>query len=107
MAQVEGDRALARIDAHEVAALVAPLWVKLERRGPHVVATRPLDLDDAGAQVGEKPSAVRTGEDAREVEDGNTLKEFRARHVATIGNRSRHRKVGDGTVRDGRPRRVI
>ncbi len=67
--EVERQALLVAVDAQEVRALAAE-----ERRTPRarvVALARLLDLDDARAHVGEQHRAVRTGQHAREVEDGD------------------------------------
>src|SRR5207245_1956330 len=69
-AKIEPETLLADVDAGEVRALIVPAWLELQVPLAHVIAAgRPLDLDDARAEVGEEPCAVRSGEHAREVED--------------------------------------
>src|SRR2546428_371389 len=69
-AKIEPETLLADVDAGEVRALIVPAGLELQVPLAHVIAAgRPLDLDDARAEVGEEPCAVRSGEHAREVED--------------------------------------
>ncbi len=68
--EVEPEAFLPDVDPGEVAALVVAPRLELEVSLAHVVAAaRALDLDDARAEIGEEARAVRTGEDAREIED--------------------------------------
>jgi hypothetical protein len=72
--EVEGERALSAIDAHEVDALAVH-----ERRavGAGVVAfVGVFDFDDVGAEVAQQHRAIRPGQDAGEIDDPNTVEGF-------------------------------
>ncbi len=66
LADVERDRALVAVDADEIAGVTF-----VERRAPvaHLVTLRRLDLDHVGAMIGQDHRAVRTAEDAGQVDD--------------------------------------
>ena len=71
MLEVERDAFLVAVDAEEVRALAFE-----KRRAPRsrvVALAGLLDLDDARAHVGEQHRAVRAGQHAREVENGDTV----------------------------------
>ena len=66
--EVERDALLVAIRAEEVGALAAD-----ERRSPRaclIAVAGPLDLDDAGAHVGQHHRAVGAGQYSRQIEDG-------------------------------------
>src|SRR5207245_8669779 len=76
IAQIDADTLLAHVDAHEVRGLVGPALLELDVAAPGVVALAgPLDLEDAGAEVGQQARAVGAGQHAREVEDGETVEQ--------------------------------
>ena len=75
--EIDRDRAFAAVAGVEIGG-VEPLAVLAfeERRPPaaRVVArSRPLDLDDVGAEVGERLTRPRPGEDAGEFDDFHVL----------------------------------
>ena len=71
--QVQGDALLAAVDVGIVHAVV----VLLRTHGAGVVAlARHLDLDDVGAVVGQHHRAVRTGQNAGQVQNGNITQCF-------------------------------
>ena len=66
--EIEREAFLVPVDAQEVGALLSE-----ERRTPStrvVAAPGLLDLDDPGAHVGEHHRAVRAGQHARQIDDG-------------------------------------
>jgi len=70
--EVERHALLVAVDAHEIRALA-----RLKGRTPAagvVALARLFDLDHPRAEVGEEHRAVRPGEHAGQVEDGDTLK---------------------------------
>ena len=73
MREIERQARLARVDPDEVRGLIGPAGFHLRVAASRVVAfARALDLDHARAQIGEQPCAVRAGQHAREVENGET-----------------------------------
>jgi hypothetical protein len=84
--EIEPHALLADIDPREIRALIVAARVELEVALAHVVAApRTLDLDHAGAEVGEEARAVGPGEHAREVEDEEIGKRSgRVGHRASI-----------------------
>ena len=70
MREIEGDAILAGVAPNEVRALFVTPVLEPEQAPSHLVAIAgSLDLDHAGAEIGEQPRAVRPGEDRGEVED--------------------------------------
>ncbi len=62
--QVQREAALSRIELTEIGAVA----VTERRAQPHVVAFRWLDLDDLGADIGEQPRAIGTGQHDRKIQ---------------------------------------
>ena len=77
MAQVEGDRLLAAVDPGEVQRLP----VDERAVGAAVVAAvRPLDLDDAGPEIGHQHRRERSGENPAQVDDEKARQRPRPAH---------------------------
>ena len=72
--EIDADALLPGVHAREVRALIVPPRLDLVRAAAHLVAlARTLHLDDARAEIGEQPRAVRAGEDAGEIEDDQAV----------------------------------
>jgi hypothetical protein len=69
--EIEHEAPLARIELPEVAAHP----VAQRRPGAHQLAVRGLDLHHVGAEVGQQPGAMRTGDGGREVEDAHAVQD--------------------------------
>src|SRR4029453_14701349 len=91
MREVQRHALLAHVHPRVVRALVVAPFLQLQMRPAHLVAlARPLDLEDARAEVGEKARTVRPGEDAREVEDDEAIEEAgRGGHAPQYSGRPR------------------
>ncbi len=83
--QIEREGALAAIGAEEEAGFAR----QARRELPQHVALRRFDLDDIGAEIGEQRAAVRAGEIAAQIEDGDAAE--RPRGFAGHVRRSRSR----------------
>jgi len=76
MREVERQARLAGVDPDEIRGLVGAPLFHLSVPAPGVVAfARALDLDHPSAEIGEQARAVRAGQHAREVEDGDAGKQ--------------------------------
>jgi hypothetical protein len=69
--QVEGDRLLAAVDRCEIGRFAAFERAVLARV---VTGLRHLDLDDPRAKLGQQQRAIRPGENARQIDDGDAGK---------------------------------
>ena len=76
MCQIDRHAALAGVDPDEVGGLIGARLVHLDVAPSRLVPfARSLHLDHARAQVGEQARAVRTGQHAREIENGEAGEE--------------------------------
>jgi hypothetical protein len=66
--QVECDAALAGVDKN-----ISPTFALKRRDKAHGITRRRFDLDDIGAQAGEKPTAVWNGRVLREFDDFDAI----------------------------------
>jgi len=74
--EIDGDALFARVQAHEIAALVGARGIKLQDRVAYFIAfAGTLDLDHARTQIREHARRVWTGEYACEIDYGETGKQ--------------------------------
>src|SRR5215475_12002190 len=73
MGEIDRDALLARVQPHEVAALIGTTRLQLDHRIADLVAfVRPFDLDDPRAEVCQQPRAVGPREHSSEIDDDDT-----------------------------------
>src|SRR5262249_50573366 len=91
--EIQGHAFLACVHAGEIRALVISPGLDL-MRGPALIVAldRPLDLDDAGAEVRQQARAVGAREHAGQIEDGYAKKrQVGVTHRRSIAGRGRRR----------------
>ena len=82
---VDGDALLAAVEHHEVGALAIPVGTK---GAAFVAATRHLDLDHLGTQVGQHRRAKRPRHHPREVQHTDAIQDLAGRGFNVFGHRT-------------------